>query len=432
MKQVVIIAPQFPPNNFAATHRSRYFAMHLAKFGWQPTVLTIDPSYYEEKPDNELAALLPAGLDIIRTKAMSIRPFRLFGDLSLRAFYWHYQALVRLIRSRTVDLIYIPVPPNYSVLLGYLMNRRFGVPYAIDYIDPIADPWPGSEKIFSRAWITYLVCCWLEPLALRRASFLTAVAPGYYAGALKRNPWFDPKRCFGLPYGAEKEDFAYLDKYPRKPYLFDPSDGNFHIVYAGAMLPKAFSTLEALFAAVVLIRKDNPGFAQKLRFHFIGTGSRPADPESYNILPYALRYGLEGIVTEHAARLPFIDVLNHLKHSSAVLVMGSSEPHYTPSKVFQAVLSRKPVLGLLHSQSTAISILRESNSGTVVAFNQNRPAGQCVQEITQAIYQTVNLGSNLEKVNWEAFSAYSAESMTKQLAGIFDSMLKNKDERKEI
>jgi len=154
------------------------------------------------------------------------------------------------------------------------------------------------------------------------------------------------------------------------------------------MLPKAFSTLEALFAAMVLIRKDNPDFGQKLRVHFIGTGSRPADSKSYNILPYALRYGLEGVVTEHAARLPFIDVLNHLKHSSVVLVMGSSECITRLQRFFSNTFP-KAGAGILRSQSTAISILQESNAGTVVAFDQERPAGLWVKEIAQAIYQTV-------------------------------------------
>ena len=37
-----------------------------------------------------------------------------------------------------------------------------------------------------------------------------------------------------------------------------------------------------------------------------------------------------------------------------MLVLGSTEPHYTPSKVFQAMLSRRPVFAMLHRDSTAV------------------------------------------------------------------------------
>lgn len=144
MKRVIIVAPQFPPNNLAAVHRSRYFAMHLKEFGWTPTVLSIDPACYEGTLDRELEALLPGDLEVIRTKALPVRPLRLIGDLGLRSLWWHYRAICTLARRETIDMIYIPVPPNYSAVLGPLIHRKFGIPYAIDYIDPWILPSAGS------------------------------------------------------------------------------------------------------------------------------------------------------------------------------------------------------------------------------------------------------------------------------------------------
>ena len=427
MKQVIIVAPQFPPCNLTAGHRSRYFAMHLAKFGWKVKVLSVEPRFYEEKLDYELEKLLPPDLEIIRTRACPVRPIRLIGDIGIRAFWWHYRALCRLIEKEKIDLIYIPIPPNYSAMLGPLVYHKFGIPYAIDYIDPWVNAGPGCNVLFSKGWLSYRLALILEPFALRHASLVTGVAPGYYAGALKRYAWLDPSKCLALPYGGEEEDFKYLDKYPRPPYLFNPSDGNLHIVYAGAMLPKAYFNLEALFKAILSIRAKNPPLAEKIRLHFIGTGKRPADPNSFTIKPVAEKYGLRDNVFENPGRIPYLDVLNHLKHASAILILGSSEDYYTPSKVFQAALARRPIIALLHKKSTAIEILKALNMGTVISFDEDRPVELYISEIAQAVCGAPDIKYSPAEVNRAALNAYSAEAITKKLVYAFDGLVNKKN-----
>lgn len=422
-KTVVIVAPHFPPSNLTAGHRSRYFANHLHKFGWQVKILTVDPRFYEERLEPELEVLLPSEAEIIRTKALSTKPIRWIGDLGIRSFWWHYRALVHLVQQEKIDLLYIPIPSNYSALLGPLLYRRFKIPYAIDYIDPWVHPWPGSEKRWSKDWFAYHSGRLLEPLALRKASLITAVAPGYYAGVLERYPWIDPTICVAMPYGAEIKDFDYIDIQPRGTYLFDRHDGCTHIVYAGAMLPKAYSTLTALLQALCLLKEKRPTFAQKLKFHFVGTGSNPVDPNSFTVKPWAAKYDLLDTIIEHPARIPYLDVLAHLKNAQGVLVLGSSERHYTPSKVFQAVLSHRPVLVLLHRESTAVDILQRANAGVIVGFDEQEPAELMIEEIALAIEHLVEQPYSADQVNWSIFQAYSAETMTAQLAQAFDRVL---------
>jgi len=115
------------------------------------------------------------------------------------------------------------------------------------------------------------------------------------------------------------------------------------------MLPRAYSTLEAVLQALQCALEQNYDCISRLRLHFIGTGSIPSDPSTYTVHLGADGFGLADLVREHPARVPYLDVLNHLKHAHAVLILGSSEPHYTASKVFQAVLSHRPVIGLLHA-----------------------------------------------------------------------------------
>jgi hypothetical protein len=398
--------------------------MHLQKFGWRVRVLSVDPRYYEEVLDSEVENLVPPQVEVIRTRALSTRPIRVVGDLGIRAFWWHYRELGRMIKRGEVDLVYIPIPPNFSAMLGPLVQLRYGVPFALDYIDPWVHPWPGCEVWLSKAWWAFRLGKMLEPLVLRRVCLVTGVAPGYYEGALQRSPWLDPSRCVAMPYGAEESDFDFLERNPRRPFLFDPQDGYLHVVYAGAMLPRAYSTLEALFMAVRHLSECDPREGARLRFHFVGTGGAPSDPSSHLVTPWAERLNVSGMVREHPARIPYLDTLNHLKHAHAVLVLGSSEPHYTASKVFQAILARRPVIGILHAQSTAADILRRANAGPLVTFDEERPASSRVSEIERALREGLGDGSyRQEKVDWEGFRAYSAEAMAERLAAAFDGAL---------
>lgn len=423
MKKVIIIAPQFPPCNLTAAHRSRYFASYLSKFGWETKVLTVKPYYYQGRFDQELTKLLPVSLEIIRTKALPQKLLGLIGDIGLRSVWQYYRELNKIIKKEKINLIYIPIPPNYSAILGPIIYKKFGVPYGIDYIDP----WINNKiyyKPFSKGWWADKLGRILEPIVLRHVSFITAVAPGYYQKALLRYRWLDKNICFSLPYGAEEKEYQYLSENPRPTFLFSPCSDKFHIVYAGAMLPKAYPVLEALMRALIFLKKENKNLYQKIKLHFLGTGKNPFNSQSFSIKPLALKYNLSDVIVEYPARIPYLDTLNHLKHSGAVLILGSTEQHYTPSKVFQAILSRKPVLAILHEQSSAVKMLKEIGVGEIVIFKNKSYLTEKINTINECLIKIIGRESQKKQINREALKAYSAEMMAKKLAEVFDRSLK--------
>src|SRR6185437_15952377 len=146
-------------------------------------------------------------------------------------------------------------------------------------------------------------------------------------------------------------DFDLVRTLHRPPFLFRRDDGRFHMIYAGALLPAGVVVLDAFLAGLKALREAAPDVAARLRVHFVGTGTSPDDPQGYRVKPRAERGGVADMVDEHPHRIGYIDTLNHLEHSDAVLVVGSTERHYTPSKVFQAMLSGRPIFGLLHAES---------------------------------------------------------------------------------
>ncbi|UEG49452.1 hypothetical protein LK994_12495 [Ferruginibacter lapsinanis] len=422
MKKILIISPHYPPSNLAAVHRSRLFAQHLPEFGWEPIILTVDEKYYEEKLDWNLHKLLPANQRIEKVNAFNVTKPRIIGDVGLRGFFQLYKKAKALIKSEKIDFLYIPIPSFYIALLGRWLHTSTGVKYGIDYIDPWVHHFPGSDKIFTRHWFSTKIAKFLEPIAIKKASLITGVAEGYYKGVIERNPYLLKSCLFGaMPYGGEKTDHEKLAGLNIEPYLFVKDPAKFQMVYAGAMLPKAYEPLEAIFKSIA----ENPAAFATCEIHFIGTGKLPNDPNSYNIKPLAEKYNLwNTVVFEYAQRIPYLDVLVHLNAAQGVFILGSTEPHYTPSKVYQAVLSHKPIFAILHMASSAKNVIEKSNSGIVLGFNGEAEIEKIAATFTDKYKMFLSFCQTFseDKVLYDVFEEYSAKSVTKSLSDLLNKL----------
>ncbi len=385
--------------------------------GWEPTVLMVHEKYYEEKLDANLEKLVPANLKIEKASAFGVTKPRLIGDIGIRGFFQLYKKAKQIVRRDKIDFVYIPIPSFYVALLGRWLHASTGVKYGIDYIDPWVHEFPGSGF---RYRLSETVAKFLEPIAVKNASLITGVAEGYYKGVHERNPHLLSSCLFAaMPYGGEKEDHTKVAGMGTKPYLFAKSE-KIQIVYAGAMLPKAYEPLEAVFKGIC---KDKNTY-QNIAFHFIGTGKTPNDPEGYNIKPLAEKYGLwQTIVFEHPARIPYMDVLVHLDAADGIFILGSTEPHYTPSKVYQAVLSSKPILALLHGESTAFSILNSTRAGIAYPILPD-DINKITTDFNLLMENYLRFMKQFQpsQVDTKAFDQYSAKAVTQILAGVLNKL----------
>lgn len=419
MKKILIISPHFPPSNLAAVHRSRLFAQHLPAFGWNPIILTVDEKYYEEKLDENLVKLLPQQLRIEKAKAFGVTRPRLIGDIGLRGFAQLYKKAKRLIKAEAIDFLYIPIPSFYAALLGRMLHASTGIRYGIDYIDPWVHTFPDGASMRHKA--SEAIANFLEPIAIKKASLITGVAEGYYKGVEERNPYLKDTCIFGaMPYGGEKQDHEKVKQLAIKPYLFQKNN-KLQLVYAGAMLPKAYQPLEQIFSSI----QNNRAAFDNLELHFIGTGKTTDDPNGFNIKPLAEKYNLwQSVVFEYPRRIPYMDVLVHLDVADGVFILGSTEPHYTPSKVYQGVLSGKPILAVLHKESSALQVLNKTNAGVFYPLDPEH-LDDLGASFAQLFKDYVAFAGNFtpSQVKQQELEAYSAFSVTKKLAELIDKAM---------
>ena len=427
MKRVVIVGADFAPSSLPPALRIRYFASHLAEYGWQPTVLTSNPRHYNWSVDQENERLIPASVNVVRTGALPASLARKFGigDIGMRTLIQHWAALVRLCLRGQVDLLLIPVPPYMSMILGRLIYAQFKIPYVVDYIDPWVTNyyWKLPPDQRPPKWpLANALARICEPFALRKVSAITGVSLGTTDSVRSRYPWLGPERATEIHYGGETNDIDYVHKSQRPNLIFDRHDGQLHISYTGAIIPSMHATLRALFEAVRLGRVRTPELFARLRMHFVGT-TYAANASSYQVLPLAQEAGVADMVDERPGRVAYLDALRILLDSHGLVVVGSDEPHYTASKIFPYILARKPLLVVFHEASSVVSIVRETNSAALVTYSAQRPPALAVDSIAEALEQMLREPDRPPQTGWAAFETYTTRAMASRLATVFNRVV---------
>lgn len=423
-RHVAIVGPDFLPSSLPPALRIRLFATHLAEFGWRVTVVTVAPEFYEQRTDPAMSALLPASVDVVRTWAVPARLTRLlrFGDLGLRSVGPLWAALARLCRQRPVDLVFLPVPPFVPMVLGRLARARFGIPYVVDYIDPwlLEGPRaaPAGGPTLKRRLAAALART-LEPFTLRRVAHVVGVSPGTVGGVVARHRWLSREQATDIPYGGEPADFDHVRRHPRRNPVFTPGDGFLHASYVGAYTEALEGALRALLAGVRAAREDGLEGADRLRLHFVGT-SYAAGARARPVTAIARQLGVETVVEERPERVAYLDALQVMLDSDALLIVGSDEPHYTPSKVFPSVLARRPVLALLHEACDAADLLERTGSGPVLRFKAGADLLRDPGTVAAALAQVLARREEIRPGVPSGFEPSTARAMTARLAAVFD------------
>jgi hypothetical protein len=434
LKRVLIIGADFAPSSYPPALRIRYFAQHLKQFGWEPVILTTDPRYYETAIDEENRNLLPEDLEVIRTPAIPAAVTRRvgFGDLGLRSLWHHWRAINRICRERQVDLIFVPIPPYPSIVLGRLAHARFGIPYVIDYIDPYVSEYywklPRSQRPPKHA-LAYYTARVLEPFGLKRVSAIVGVDTSYTADLFKRYSWLKVEAT-GIPYGGEPADFDYLRQHPRVNPVFDPQDGLLHVSYVGRGGPDMLPSLRAVFEAVLAGLERWPDLFRRFRLHFVGTTYAHEAQVQYQVLPLATELNLEQVVDEHPGRVPYLTAMQIMLDSQALLAVGSESVHYTASKIFPCILAGRPLLAVFHEKSSVVTILNETQASEVIEFGESRPISATVEDIAKQLRDLLALPRDSHSpTRWEVFERYTAKAMTGRLAVVFDRVASSNSSR---
>jgi hypothetical protein len=429
MPKVLIISPRFPPKNTADLHRVRMSLPYYRSFGWEPTVLCLTPETSDGVDDPLLEQSLPRDIEVVRVAAWSEQSCRRFGfgHLDNRCLVPLYLAGTKLLRENQYDVVLFSTTVFMTFLLGPLWRRRFGCKIVYDF----QDPWysgktkPYTEKTVPGRWWKYrlsqAMASWLEPIAIASADHIISVSEGYQRDLLKRHPKLDTSQFTIMPFPVAKADYDFVRESGVKSDIFSAGDGATHWVYGGRGGPDLVPALTALVEQLAQLRSAEPGFAQKLKLYFVGTNYAPAARTFEVIRPVAERCGVGDMVEEYSQRIPYHQVLSLYNDSDAVLVIGSTSPDYTASKLLSCVLSGKPVLALLHQDSLAAKIAARFPNVFVARFGGGLSDLQFKVAVAEGMQWLRRVKYDVAAID-EEIKPWSAQEQTRLQCSIFDRL----------
>ena len=102
-----------------------------------------------------------------------------------------------------------------------------------------------------------------------------------------------------------------------------------------------------------------------------------------------------------------------------------AEPHYTPIKVFPALLANRPLLALYHERSTVIPMLQAaapSPAARTVTFGDSRPVSGTVSCVADAIAAMMSTARTPVRIDHHALEPWSAHALAGRLASVCDQV----------
>jgi glycosyltransferase involved in cell wall biosynthesis len=423
-RRVLIVTPYFPPSTVAGVHRARHLAKHLPAAGWEPTVLCVNEAYHTERLDPELAELLPKGMDIVKVSALSAARMRCFGigDIGIRAYPYLSRAIRDIVRSRKSDVVMITGSPFYPFLLARQVKRLLKRPVVLDFQDPWVSRWGATCTPLTKAWAAHQVARWLEPIAVHSADFITSVSKGQNDEFAARYPNFPRDRLAAIPIGGDANDFTYLHTHPlAEREVIMPREA-INISYVGTMLPRSEPVVSAVFSAVAKLVASDEQWVRRLQLNFVGTSNQPSGFGTFKIMALAERYGISDFVSETPQRVPYMQALDLLANSHALILIGSDEPHYTASKIYPALLSGRPIIALFHQASSAYEILQRSGGARVIGFDTHEKLRTMTDAIANALREIVLTPQTVGSIDRSVVAGYEASVIAARYAEIFDRL----------
>lgn len=362
MRRVLLVSYHFPPSVGGGVPRLAAFARLLPEFGWAVTVLTA--------PQQGRAALDPGPLSELSPEVRVVRAYCPFARLGVRghqrsrggvagrgarlarsaarlAFFpdrevfWSEFAVrraERLVREEHHDVVLASYGPGSNALAGARIARRHGLPLVLDYRDlwsdlPFAEHATGAHVAALRA---------LEDRIARTASHITTVSPGM-TDHMRRRFARDEREVTTIVNGFDDRDVA------RVRDARSSGERPFELLYTGAVYgPYDFGPF---FRALARLKLDGTIDRDRLRMRFVGNMSvdEPA------------RHGVEDIcvVEPFVPRAEVFEMMARADGLVAIEGGGYWARFGYPVKLFDYVLTGKPILGLVEPGGNSARLLDE-------------------------------------------------------------------------
>jgi hypothetical protein len=423
MKHALIVSTHFVPCNLAGVHRARIMALGLPQFGWRTTIVAVDPRYYGSSLEPALAELTPpeARLEWVPAWGTPGRRTLGVGDLSLRAFYPMRRRLKALFAKDRPDVIFVTVLPGYAGLHGGWAKRNFHIPFVLDYQDPWVSDWGAAQPRFSKGGAADALARVLEPRFAPYADAITAVSDRTLSGLRARGVISESTPTLEAPIGADPEDQEVARKNGRSYITKEASVVDF--AFVGTLTDRMLPSLALALRGFQRSAQSQDGRGPSVRLHLLGTRGHSESDGPDLAKELLVKYGSDGLIQYQPKRISYLDALRTMQLADALIVLGSTDAHYTASKIFPCWLTKRPIVGLAHPESSVHDIGAALGGMQIIAYDEGS-GGRAEEEFSGLVNAVIQKGEEaVPPRNESAFEPYAPPGVGRRYAELFEKIL---------
>ncbi|MEK6651099.1 MAG: glycosyltransferase family 4 protein [Bacteroidota bacterium] len=367
LRRVLLIAYYFPPLGLSGVQRTAKFAKFLGRYGWKPTVLTVEPAGYYAFDESLLREVEEAGVEIVRTTSLDAnRLFKKKGVVRLPSEFirkaagfigdllfipdtkigWKRRALkaaLELTARTRFDAILATAPPQTDFLIGMELKRRTGIPLLVDY----RDAWMEYPfKFYPTPFHTWLHRR-MERKVLHASDGIVVTHRRIKESILRRHRQFSYNDITIISQGFDAEDFA-------EPASRSGAKGRMRIVHAGTFY--GHRSPDVLFRALQALFSQHSELRGRFEVRLVGA-QRMQDVKLVKKLGLADVVAFEGYL-EHRACVKLL-------RSADVLWYVNDNDMSSPGKLYEYFAAGKTILASVVDGYTQQEI-RESTGAVCV------------------------------------------------------------------
>ena len=375
-KKVLIITYYWPPSGGSGVQRWLKFSKYLRDFNIEPVIYTVDnPSYPIN--DTSLESEIPLDLEVLKQPIFEPNFFlSIFGNNKkkesagflnpnptlLGRFFQYVRAnyfipdarkfwikpsvkfLSNYLKNNEIDVVITTGPPHSMHLVGLALRDKFKIKWISDFRDPWTEidyfqQLPLTKKAKKKHHQ-------LEQEVLEKSDMVIVVGETMKKKFLKHNHNIEV-----LTNG--------FDSYENS--LTIELDSNFSITHVGLMNADRNPTI--LWEVLYEISSENIDFKNNLRIKFIGK------------IDDTVIQDIQVFNPKNIVRIPYLDHKEVRKYqaSSQVLLLSinqvPSAKGIITGKIFEYLQAKRPILGIGPEDGDAAAILKKTNAGNIVGFN---------------------------------------------------------------
>ena len=439
MKRVLIITYYWPPSGGSGVQRWLKMSKYMPEYGWQPVIYTPEAGEFPIE-DPTLLKDVPREAEII--KRPIIEPYTIYkkfigikkeekvkagfikekgqktnwkenlatwvrGNLFIPdARCWWIKPSVRYLKKylkdHPVDAIISTGPPHSMHLIAMKLKEAMSIPWIADFRDPWTEIEYYDDLHLSRR--SDRKHHHLEHEVLGKADTIVTVTPNW-----ARNLGRLGNRNVRVIYNGFDTEDCYSTISQNQI-----AKGSFSITYIGVLME--VRNPEKLWQAIGELIKEDPSFGKALKVNLIGQIDN-------SVRRCIVESGLENNVL-YQAYVPHNQVAAINKDSSVLLLTlnPDSKPlakGLVPAKLFEYLASQRPILCIGPEDGDAAQILKETNSGITIGFEDKDKMKQVILDLYQQ-YKTNGLPDN----ETSSIEKYSRKALAGDYARLLDKICK--------